>query len=326
MIAPQKIANARSTHPSFARTCVVLVALLWLVLASQLPYSLNGAGVVVLLALVALDVLLGVTTGWLAFAPTPRLDERQAALRDRAYRIGFRLVGAGVLIMFLLYIAGNIVQAIMASGQLRFPTDGFGARTALAIVELFLIAPTAVVAWLLPPENESTDRRPARWLPLVAVPAVALVWLIAVLAAPVQSTTVATIPDNGFAMSDATCGHFSAVDRVAYGFGGGARLEAEVCWNRQQAFPVGDNSLPHPASRPAGEFARPFPGLTSCAPRAMDTDFGTVSEHCSFQIDAAGTFHLMLRGRVSPLPGGFLARDVEIQLVVPPDGSVVSFD
>jgi len=31
------------------------------------------------------------------------------ALRDRAYRMGFRLVGAGVLVMFLLYIAGNIV-------------------------------------------------------------------------------------------------------------------------------------------------------------------------------------------------------------------------
>jgi hypothetical protein len=326
MIAPQKIANATSRPPSFARICVVLVALLWLVLASQLPYSLNGMGIVILLALAALDVVLGVTTGWLAFAPTPRLDERQAALRDRAYRVGFRLVGAGVLVMFLLYIAGNILQAIIASGQLRFPTDGFSARTTLAIVELLLIAPTAVVGWLLPPESESTDRRPGRWLPLAAVPAVALVWLIAILAAPVQSTTVATIPDNGFSMSDATCGHFSAVDRVAYGFGGGARLEAEVCWNRQQAFPVGDTNLPHPASLPAEEFARPFPGLTSCAPMATDTDFGTVVESCSVRIDPAGTFHLVLRAQVSPLPGGFLARDVEIRLVVTADGRVVRFN
>jgi hypothetical protein len=326
MIAPQKIANTTSPLPSFARICVVLVVLLWLVLASQLPYSLSGMGIVVVLALVALDVVLGVTTGWLAFAPTARLDERLAALRDRAYRMGFRLVGAGVLVMFLLYIAGNIVQAIIASGQVRFPADGFSARTAFAIVELLLIAPTAVVGWLLPPESESADRRPARWLPLVAVPAVALVWLIAALAAPVQSTTVATIPDNGFSMGGATCGHFSAVDRVAYGFGGGARLEAEVCWNRQQAFPVGDTSLPHPASLPAEEFARPFPGLTSCAPMAMDTDFGTVVEDCSVQIDPAGTFHVVLRGRVSPLPGGLLARDVEIRLVVTPDGRVVSFN
>jgi hypothetical protein len=69
MIAPKRIANATSTA-SFARVCVVFVALCWLVVASQLPYSLQGTGIVLLLALVALDVILGVTTGWLAFAPT----------------------------------------------------------------------------------------------------------------------------------------------------------------------------------------------------------------------------------------------------------------
>jgi hypothetical protein len=326
MISPQKIAKATSPHLSSARTCVALLALLWLVVASQLPYSLGGAGILILLAVVALDVVLGATTGWLAVAPTSRLDERQAALRDRAYRIGFRLAGAGVLVMFLLYITGNIVLAIILNGQLRLPTDGFSARTALAIVELLLMAPTAVIAWLLPADRELVVGRRARWLPLVAVPAVAVVWLIVLLAAPVQTTTVATIPDSGFSMGDATCGHFSAVDRVAYGFGGGARLEAEVCWNRQQAFPVGDTSLPHPASLPAEEFARPFPGLTSCAPTPMDTDFGTVVERCSVQIDAEGTLHVALHGRVSPLPGGLLARDVQIQLVVTRDGRVVTFN
>jgi hypothetical protein len=326
MIAPQKVANTTSTRPSFARLCVILATLLWIVVASQFPYSLHGAGIVVLLALVALDIVLGLTTGWLALAPTSRLDERQTALRDRAFRIGFRLVGAGVLVMFLLYIAGNIVQAILLSGQVRFPSDGFSARTALAIVELLVIAPTVVIAWLLPPDSETADRRPARWFPLIAVPAVALVWLIAVLVAPVQSTTVTTIPDNGFSMGDATCGHFSAVDRVAAGFGGGARLEAEVCWNRQQAFAVGDTSLPHPASLPAEEFSRPFPGLTSCAPVASDIDFGTVAEHCSVQIDADGTLHLVLRGRVSPLQGGVGARDLKIQLAVTRDGKVVAFN
>jgi len=326
MIAPQKITNTTSTKPSLARVCVVLVSLCWLVVASQLPYSLAGTGIVVMLALVALDVVLGVTTGWLAFAPTSRLDERQTALRDRAYRIGFRLVGAGVLVMFLLYIAGNILSAIIIDGQLRLPTDGFSARMALAIVELLLIAPTVVIAWLLPAETDSVDRRRARWLPLIAAPAVALLWLIAVLAGPAQSTTVATIPDNGFSMSDATCGHFSSVDRVASGFGGGARLEAEVCWNHQQAFPVGDTSLLHPASLPAEEFARPYPGLTRCAPFVTDTDFATVDEHCSMNIDREGTLHINLRGRISPLPGGVAARDVQIQLVVTRDGKVVRFD
>jgi hypothetical protein len=59
---------------------------------------------------------------------------------------------------------------------------------------------------------------------------------------------------------------------------------------------------------------------------AMDTDFGTVVEHCSVHIDAAGTLHMTLRGSVSPLPGGLVARDVEIRLVVAPDGRLVSFN
>jgi len=324
MMAPQRIANVTSSRPSLARVCVVLVALCWLVVASQVPYSLDGAGIIVLLALVGLDVVLGVTTGWLAFAPTSRLDERQAALRDRAYRIGFRLVGAGVLLMFVLYIVGKILQAIILNGALRLPSDGFSARTALAILELLVMGPTAVIAWLLPPNSESTNGRLARWLPLIAVPAVAALWLIAVLVAPLQSTTVTTIADNGFSMSAAKCGHFTAVQRVAAGFGGGARLEAEVCWNRQQAFTYGDPSLPRPASLPAVEFAMPYPGLTRCAPVATDTDFGNVVEHCTAQIDADGTLHLSLRGRVSPLPGGVGSRDVEIQLVVSRDGKVLA--
>jgi hypothetical protein len=322
----QRIAKAASTQPSLARVWVILVSLCWLVVASGLPYSLAGTGIIVLLALVALDAVLGVTTGWLAFAPAARLDERQTALRNRAYRIGFRLVGAGVLVIFVLYFAGNILQAIIMDGQIRLPSDGFSARTVLAIVELLVIAPTVVIAWLLPAESDSAEGYPARWLPLAAVPAVATVWLIAILAAPLQLTTVATIPDNSFSMSDARCGHFSAVDRVAAGFGGGARLEAEVCWNGQQAFTYGDPSLPHPASLPAEEFSRPYPGLTRCAPMALDTDFGNVVEHCSIQIDADGTMHLILRGRVSPLPGGFGVRDVQLRLVVTRDGKVLAFD
>jgi hypothetical protein len=326
MIAPQKIAKTASSRPSFARICVVLVAVVWLVLASQFPYSLNGMGIVVLLALVMLDVVLGVTTGWLAFAPTPRLDERQAALRDRAYRMGFRLVGAGVLVMVVLFFIGSILQAILVGPQSQTTSDGFSPRTVLAILELLAIAPTAVIAWLLPADSEPGVSRATRWLPLIAVPVVALAWLVTVFAAPLQTTVLATVPDTSFTMGGAKCGHFGAVERLASGFGGALRLEAEVCWNGQQAFTYGDPSLPRPASLPAEEFSRPLPGLTDCAPLATDTDFGNVVEDCTGQIDPDGTLHLVLRGRVSPLPGGLLARDVQIRLVVTADGRVVSFN
>ena len=326
MTASNRIASttSASARPSITRICVVLVAVCWLLVASQFPYSLQGAGILVLLALVALNVVLGVTTGWLAFAATSRLDERQAALRDRAYRIGFRLVGAGVLLMFLLYIAGSILQAILLGPQSRSTSDGLSPRAVLAILELLVIAPTAVIAWLLPPDSESVDRRPARWFSLIALPVVALAWLVAVLAAPLQTTVLATVPDNAFMMGDATCGHFGAVKRVAAGFGGAERLEAEVCWNGQQAFAYGDPSLPRPPSRPADEFARVFPGLTSCAPLPTDTDFGNVAEHCTGRIDADGTLRLVLRGRVSPLPFGVGSRDLEIQVVVSRSGRVLA--
>src|ERR1700719_5412221 len=99
MSAPQRVANAATTKPSTIRVCVFLLALCWLVAAAQLPYSLQGTGILIVLALVALDVVLGVMTGWLAFQPTSQLDERQAALHDREYRIGFPPVCAGVVVM-----------------------------------------------------------------------------------------------------------------------------------------------------------------------------------------------------------------------------------
>jgi hypothetical protein len=326
MSAQQRVANATPTRPSTTRVFVFLVALGWLVVAAPFPYSLQGAGILIVLALIALNVVLGVRTGWLAFQSTSRLDERQAALRDRAYRIGFRLVGAGVLVMFVLYIVGVILQAMLVGPQSRSTSDGFSARTVLGILELLAIAPTAVVAWLIPPDSESVDASLTHWRPVIAVPAVALIWLIAILSAPLQSTAVSTIPDNEFMMGDATCGHFGVVKRVAAGFGGAARLEAEVCWNRQQAFTYGDPRLPRPASLPSEEFSRPFPGLTSCAPLASDTDFGNVVEHCTGQIDADGTLHLVLHGRVSPLPGGVAARDIQIHLVVTRDGKLLAFN
>ncbi|HXN58316.1 MAG TPA: hypothetical protein VN912_07005 [Candidatus Angelobacter sp.] len=287
---------------------------------------MQGTGILIVLALVALDVVLGVMTGWLAFQPTSQLDERQAALRDRAYRIGFRLVGAGVLLLFALYVIGSILSAIVLGPQSQSPSDGFNPRTVVAILELLAIAPTVVIAWLLRSDSEAVNGPATRWIPLMAVPIVALAWIVAVLVAPVETTVLATVPDTSFAMGAAKCGHFGAVKRVASGFGGAIRLEAEVCWNGKQAFTYGDPSLPRPSSLPAEEFAMAFPGLTSCAPLPTDTDFGNVVEHCTGQIDADGTLHVGLRGRVSPLPGDFGARDVQLRLIVTRDGKVVAFD
>ena len=89
-----------------SRIVLLLLAACWLLLASSIPTSLHGAGIVLLLAVIALDLLLGIRTDWLAFVPTSRLDERQVALRDRAYRLAFRLLAAGVLLMVPFAILG----------------------------------------------------------------------------------------------------------------------------------------------------------------------------------------------------------------------------
>jgi len=75
------------------------------------PRSLDGLGMPLTLCLVALDVVLGALTGWLAFARSASLDERQAALRDRAYRVAFRLVLVGVLLMIVALFMGSIADS-----------------------------------------------------------------------------------------------------------------------------------------------------------------------------------------------------------------------
>ncbi len=325
MIAANPMADVRSSRASRSRILVVLTGVVWLLFAAHLPYSLNGLGIVALLVLVGLDVVLGVSTGWLALMPTARLDERQAALRDRAYRIGFRLIGAGVLLMVLLYIAGVILTVQLTQGPpVQSLAGGLSARIVVALLELLVIAPTVVIAWLSP-EDAGTDRtRRSRWLPMLAVPATAALWLLAVAVVPVQSTALTKLPDLGsLSMSDASCGHLSALRDVAAGFGGSARLEAEVCWNRQQAFTVGDSDLPSMAGQSPGMNLPP--GVTSCAPLPSDTDFASVTEHCTGWIDANGTLHVTMFGRIQALPSGMAFRDVRIDLVVTRDGKVLNF-
>jgi hypothetical protein len=328
MIAANRDSRITSPRPSTPRIAVGATTLCWLLFASQFPFSLNGLGMILLLAIITLDIGLWVWTGWLAFLPTSKLDERQARLRDRAYRTGFRLVGVGILVMVLLYIVGTITRfALLGGPQVQSAVGGLSPRTIVALLELLAIMPTAVLAWTMPADAEIADVD-RRWLPLVAVPVLALFWIVAVAATPVQSTASSRLPDNSFMMGGATCGHVSAVKQVAAGFGGTARLETEVCWNGQQAFTIGDANLPRPDAIPPQEwgFMNGEPGLTSCAPLADDSDFGTVTERCRGRIDADGTLHVTMLGRVTPLPDGIASREVRVDLAVTRDGKITRFN
>ena len=327
MTASQDLMAQASFRPSPGKALVVLVALGWLLLASPWPASLNGSGIVVLLALAALDILLGTATGWLAFKPSSRLDEREEELRNRAYRIGFRLIAVGILVMFALVTVGSIatgpnVDESQIATQLP---DGFSGRTIAALVEMLVILPTAVVAWL-EPDMELRLLRPRQWLPLVAVPSLGLLWLGVMTLVPVQLVTRVG-SNGGFSLVNASCEHYAAEQRVGPLFGGAARVGAEVCWNGTKAFVVGDPSLTPPGANLSQEDASVprLPDLVSCMPQPGDRDFATVSQQCTELIDNQGTMHLVMRSTVSPLPGGIGVRHLRMELVVDHSGNLVSF-
>jgi len=332
MTVQLSVRQANARRWSISRVGVVLVGALWLILASSIPPSLHGFGIVLLFALISLDLALGVTTDWLAFLPTSRLDERQAALRDHAYRVAFRLVALGVLLMVALTIVGAVVAGDNLQNLNAVP-DAISPRHLVAFLELLLVGPTAVIAWLQDDEA-SRERRPlSQWWSLVLLPLLIGAWLVAVQVLPAQIVTARG--QNGmFEAAGASCDHFAAEKSIAGGLAGTARLKVEVCWDGTHAFAFGDPGLDTPMDIvptpvPASELLSPLsmpslPDLTSCAPRDPDSDFVNVSEWCSQQIGPDGTMTLTMHGRVSPLPGGVGSRDLQIQLVISGDGKVVA--
>jgi hypothetical protein len=332
MTAQPDVLQVTARHWSTSRIGVLLVAGGWLLLASSLPASLHQTGIVIVLVLIALDLALGVSTDWLALRPTSRLDERQAALRDRAYRVAFRLVAVGVLLMVVFTIVGAIAAANNLQNLNAVP-DAISPRHLVAFLELLLVAPTLVIAWLQDGESGSELRHLQAWWPLLLVPLLAATWFVAVQVLPAQLVTVRGM-SGMFEASGASCDHFSAEKSVAGGLGGTARLKVEVCWDGQHAWAYGDPSLHTPMDIvptpvPAHELVSPLSmpslrDLTSCAPRDPDNDFVNVSESCTQQIGADGTMRLTVHGRFSLLPGGLASRDVQIQLVVSRDGKVLA--
>jgi hypothetical protein len=88
-------ATARCLWPP-ERYASLLLGVVWLLLASPYPPSLRSTGMVLILVVLVLNVVLGVGSGWLAFARASTLDRHQLAVRNRAYRLAFLLVGAGI--------------------------------------------------------------------------------------------------------------------------------------------------------------------------------------------------------------------------------------
>ncbi len=296
------------------RALVIGTVALWTILISPGPRSMDGAGMPLTLLLVALDLILGAMTGWLAFARTTSLDERQAALRDRAYRIAFRLIVLGVIVM----VVSGALGSAMADYSVRAPQEiqVLGSRWIVGLIELLAALPTVVIAWMLPSpveEAEPSTATPAtfrRWLPLSALPALAGLWLLAIAVVPVRTSTVTDDVNRG-SMPNATCRHYATSREVGGGFGAQARLDVNPCWDGSHAFDYpGDG-------RSAEARCSVFPG---------SADFARLTDlTCTQQTDLAGTIRYTMSGTVEAGLVPTVRRPVRMELDVTRDGRLLTF-
>jgi hypothetical protein len=278
----------------------------WLLLVLPFPAALHGAGAALLALLVGLGISLGARTGWFAVVPRSALDERLRLARDEAYRAAFRCAGLGCLVAW--------VSATFASnhswGVLVIPA-GLGGRRTAAMVALFVLLPTVVVALRQPADEEdrlrAQGRRPALGPTLAGVGSVAGMLVLAS-AAPASSAGLSRIPADGYSSSSANCGQFAGEREVGFGFGASMRWRAMVCWNGSRAFLL----------KPPVEGAEQLRTVCSLQPGA--DDFALITDQgCSEATDAQGTLHIRVHAHYE-LPGGLLGRDLESRLDVSRDG------
>jgi hypothetical protein len=325
------------------RIAVVLTLAVTAVLGSNLPTSFHGLAIVVVLVLATLDILLVRATGALAFTLRRTLDERETALRDRAYRRGFRLLGAALAVALLLFIASAYVLTATAGPSQNGSTplgsqinQVISGRWLVAIVELVVMLPTLMIAWVEGdrPEEERGAPQPHLSLLWLSIPALAGAWLLVNALAPDQGTAP-SLNSVETSFPGASCAHYSGGRVVGAQFGATVSLNVEVCWNGTDAFVLGDPSIPLPQSAiaarqkqlppdvPVDNVNYPQLDLTSCGADTVD-DFAMVSAStCGGTVDTSGTLHYTVRARVSVLPGGIDRRDVTLSLVVARDGRVL---
>jgi hypothetical protein len=205
-------------------------------------------------------------------------------------------------VIIALSIAGRVAPHAGVNHSLSHLPLGIRPRQLVALLELLVIAPTALIAWMAAANPRLAARGKERlrsWAPALSIPLLAVVWMTAIAVMPARTVTAQDAPD-GFFRWGATCGHFAAMKEIGYGFGGAVQLQSEVCWDGQGALVVWDDR-------------------SSCTAEETGDDFALVSVDC-----VQWGNHLSLHGRVSPLPGGLGARDVVIQIEVGASGGVIA--
>lgn len=135
-------APRRALAGAWALCCLAFVALA--------VFEVKGVVWFILIALtLATDLLLYAATHRVTDRPTSTLDEREQAVRNRAYRAAYLAVFYGITIAvaggMLLFFTGHEVGARWLAHPANHPS--FLTGIGLATLQLVALLPTAIVSW-----------------------------------------------------------------------------------------------------------------------------------------------------------------------------------
>jgi hypothetical protein len=300
---------------------VLLVAVCIGLLATQPPSynpttgeSGDGPLLLLFIFMVLLNIALGRATQRVASAPESMVDERQEALRNRAYRIAY--------VVLLVVVGGVLVVSDLAGEQTR---TWLGVTVAwsgwLVFGELLFVLPTIVLAIIEPeriePEGSeargaSTTRQRAAGALLIVSFAVPVVLSVTLAALPPSVSTssngaaVITTSATGASAELLDCRHLQADVTVGRGIQADIPVNALACWNGTTA---------------SASYGM---GKSDCNPgNSVAVDVTTLN--CSSITLPDGTLSFTYRALVSSSLLPFLGRTVTVEVSIDKNGHVLVF-
>lgn len=306
------------------RALVLLMVLLWCLLASPWPASLQGSGALLVAVLVAAGVALGRVSQWRAWRRPSRLDERETLARDYAYWVAFRGVGIGLFVLIVTAFVAAVLHHQNGAQPIDFAT---GPRDLVAAILLLALLPTVTLTW--------TDADPATeggrsWLtrgislllPALAGLIVLACWAAAVWLIPPGTVQARIAPSPTLTVSGAQCDALEITRQLGDGLGAALTIDTNVCWNGRRAWDGTEGYGPPGVLYLAGT---PPLRASTCSLGIDSTDFENISqETCTEQRTSSGTLLIRARARVGSGIGDWLDRTLMARLVVTAKGRVLS--
>jgi hypothetical protein len=290
------------------RALIVVLALVCLllfllpVLSDALPGWLVPTSILLVAALLVTNMLLRFTTHSLAIAPDAAIDERQSAVRNRAYRLSHKVlaVAFGIPLWLLFLHAGSGRSSLLA-----YAAENFG--LIVAYLELLFFTPTVIIAWNEPDavvdEEDGAFRVPARGyvvLGLTVLVVLSPLLLSATVAVSEQGSTE-TRPLPGYGAS--LCRYVRANEHVGWGISANVRMDGAYCWNGNRVW-------------------REW-GLGTGGCNALSSSIGTdTAVRCTAAYRRDHALDVRYQVVVRPVPLPAAGRLITFHLLVGPDGHV----